>query len=122
MANPFRGELLVKLGGKQYKTRMTVDGCMQAEAACGTSLVRIATKLSEGDLSIMEIAYVLTPAFKGGGNDVDNAKLAKIIYEAGLPEGMRVCGEILSNVLTAGKSDEEDGDEDIEKKPIEAVG
>jgi hypothetical protein len=115
MANPFRGELQVSLGGKAYKTRMTVDGCMQAESACGTSLVRIATKLSEGDLTVMDIANVLTPAFKGGGNDFDQIKVAKIVYEAGLAEGMRVCGEVLANVLTAGQSSSEDSEEDDEE-------
>ena len=119
MANPFRGELQVSLGGKTYKTRMTVDGCMQAEVACGQSLVRIATKLSEGDLTVMEIISVLTPAFKGGGNDVDNKKMATIVYESGLAEGMRACGEILANVLNAGNVEEEA--EESEKNDQEAA-
>ena len=121
MANPFRGELQVKLGDKTYKTRMTVDGCMQAEAACGTSLVRIATRLSEGDLTVMDISNVLTPALKGGGNDVDQTKVAKIVYEAGLAEGMRVCGEILANVLTAGQANDDDSEEDSEKNEQEGM-
>jgi len=120
MANPFRGELQVNLGGKTYKTRMTVDGCMQAEAACGTSLVQIATRLSEGNLTVLEIANVLTPAFKGGGNDLDQTKVAKIVYEAGIAEGMRVCGEILANVLTAGGSSQDD-DESTEKNEVETA-
>ena len=121
MANPFRGELQVKLGDKTYKTRMTVDGCMQAEAGCGTSLVRIATRLSEGDLTVMDISNVLTPALKGGGNDVDQTKVAKIVYEAGLAEGMRVCGEILANVLTAGQANDDDSEEDSEKNEQEVM-
>jgi len=121
MANPFRGELQVKLGDKTYKTRMTVDGCMQAEAACGTSLVRIATRLSEGDLTVMDISNVLTPALKGGGNDVDQTKVAKIVYESGLAEGMRVCGEILANVLTAGQANDDDSEEDSEKNEQEVM-
>ena len=121
MTNPFRGELQVSLGSKTYKTRMTVDGCMQAEAACGCSLVKIATKLSEGDLTVLDIANVLTPALKGGGNDVDHSKVAKIVYEAGLADGMRVCGEVLANVLTAGQASDDDSEEDSEKNVDEAV-
>ena len=120
MVNPFRGELQVKLGDKTYKTRMTVDGCMQAEAACGTSLVRIATRLSQGDLMVSDLANVMTPAFKGGGNDIDNKKMARIIYEAGLAESMRVCGEILANVLMAG-NDEDQEEELPEKNALEAA-
>lgn len=125
MTNPFRGELQLKLGSKTYKSRMTVDGCMQAEAACGCSLVKIATKLSEGDLTVLDITNVLTPALKGGGNDVDHTKVAKIVYEAGLADGMRVCGEVLANVLTAGQTTDDDFDddseEDSEKNVDEAV-
>ena len=121
MTNPFRGELQLKLGSKTYKSRMTVDGCMQAEAACGCSLVKIATKLSEGDLTVLDIANVLTPALKGGGNDVDHTKVAKMVYEAGLADGMRVCGEVLANVLTAGQASDDDSEEDSEKNVDEAV-
>ena len=121
MVNPFRGELQVKLGDKTYKTRMTVDGCIQAEMACNASLVKIATKLAEGDLTVMDISNVLTPALKGGGNDVDNTKVAQIVYEAGMADGMRVVGEVLSNVLTAGKADEDDDEEDSEKNEQEVM-
>lgn len=121
MTNPFRGELQLKLGSKTYKSRMTVDGCMQAEAACGCSLVKIATKLSEGDLTVLDISNVLTPALKGGGNDVDHTKVAKMVYEAGLADGMRVCGEVLANVLTAGQASDDDSEEDSEKNVDEAV-
>ena len=121
MTNPFRGELQLKLGSKTYKSRMTVDGCMQAEAACGCSLVKIATKLSEGDLTVLDITNVLTPALKGGGNDVDHTKVAKMVYEAGLADGMRVCGEVLANVLTAGEASDDDSEEDSEKNVDEAV-
>lgn len=121
MTNPFRGELQLKLGSKTYKSRMTVDGCMQAEAACGCSLVKIATKLSEGDLTVLDITNVLTPALKGGGNDVDHTKVAKMVYEAGLADGMRVCGEVLANVLTAGQASDDNSEEDSEKNVDEAV-
>ena len=90
---------------------MTVDGCMAVEAACGQSLVKIAMRLSEGDLSINEIASVLTPAFRGGSNDVQAPEVAKIVYEAGVAEGLRVCGEVLANVLNAGQGDEVEGEE-----------
>ena len=115
MTNPFRGELEVKLNGKTYKTRMTVDACMRVEQACDLSLVKIATRLSEGDLTIHQISSVMTPALRGGGNDVEAKDVAKIIYEAGLAEGLRVCGEVLANVLSGGNQDEEDVDGSTEK-------
>lgn len=100
---------------------MTVDGCITVETACGMSLIKLATKLTEGDLTIGEITNILTPAFRGGGNDVKNNDIAKIVYEGGLPDGMRVCGEILTNVLMAGKTNSEDDGESAEKNEQEVT-
>ena len=111
MANPLRGELQVKLGGKTYDSRLTVDGCMQIEAACGVSLVKLANVLSEGELSLSDLANIITPALRGGGNDVDVSAVAKIIYQAGVAEGMRVAAELLVNVLTAGSNDDDESAE-----------
>ena len=99
---------------------MTVDGCMQAEATCGQSLVKIMSRLTEGELTVSELAGVLAPAFRGGGNNVDQAKMARMIYEAGLCEGIRVCAEVLTNVLTAGRQEDLD-DEELEKNVPEAA-
>lgn len=85
------------------------------------SLVKLATKLTGGDLTIGEITNILTPAFRGGGNDVKNNDIAKIIYEGGLPEGMRVCGEVLTNVLMAGNTDGSNDDESAEKNEQEVT-
>jgi hypothetical protein len=118
MTNPFRGELQIKLGGKSYKTRITVEGCMQIETACEMSLVKLATKLSEGDLKVADVSNILTPALRGGGNNVDLSEVAKLIYEAGLTEGMRVAAELLSNVLLGGTNlSEEDGGTEKNDEP-----
>ena len=114
MTNPFRGELQVNLGGKSYKTRITVEGCMQIEGACGMSLVKLATRLSEGELTISDVANIITPAMRGGGNNTDIPAVAKMVYEAGLTEGLRVAAELLSNVLMGG-TDLGDSDGGTEK-------
>ena len=51
------------------------------------------------------------PALRGGGNDVDVSAVAKIIYQAGVAEGMRVAAELLVNVLTAGSNDDDESAE-----------
>ena len=96
---------------------MTIDGCISAETACGQSLVKIALRLAEGDLSINEITQVLTPAFRGGGNNMTPAEVSKIVYEAGTADGMRVAGEVLTNVITAGKDFNEDEGEEKNVEP-----
>jgi hypothetical protein len=108
MTNPFRGELKVNLGKNQYNTRLTIDACMRIESTCGASLIKLATRLTEGDLLITDIANVLTPALRGGGNSMSHQEVCALVYEAGMADGLRVCGEILANVLNAGNKDEEE--------------
>ena len=86
------------------------------------SLVKLAQRLSEGDLMLSEISVILTSAIKGGGNDITQDQVNKVVYESGLSEGLRCCGEILANVLSGGSANDEANSEkklqDEEKKMI----
>ena len=45
--------------------------------------------------------------------DIKEDEVIKIIYQSGIADGIRVCGELLANVLAGGQ-------EDDEKKEVEA--
>ena len=113
MTNPFRGEKEGKLGNKTYKTRLTVDSLIRLEQTTGQSLIKLTQRLSEGSLTLSDIASIITPAIRGGGADIKEDEVIKIIYQSGVADGIRVCGELLANVLAGGQ-------EDDEKKEIEA--
>lgn len=76
--------------------------------------MQTAQKLSEGKATITEIVNVIQPALKGGGNNLDQKDVSKMVWEAGLIEGMRVAGEILTVALNSGVPDE--GNEEAEEK------
>ena len=113
MTNPFRGEKEVKLENKTYKTRLTVDSLIRLEQTTGQSLIKLTQRLSEGSLTLSDIASIITTAIRGGGADIKEDEVIKIIYQSGVADGIRVCGELLANVLAGGQ-------EDDEKKEIEA--
>lgn len=92
---------------------MTVDSLIRLEQSTGQSLIKLTQRLSEGNLTLSEISAIITPALRGGGEDIKENDVIKIIYESGVADGIRVCGELLSNVLAGGQ-------EDDEKKEIEA--
>lgn len=92
---------------------MTVDALIKLEQNTGQSLIRLTQRLSEGTLTLTEIASIITPAIRGGGADIKQDEVASMIYQSGIAEGIRVCGELLANVLAGGQ-------EDDEKKEIEA--
>lgn len=68
--------------------------------------MQTAQKLSEGRATITEIVNVIYPAIKGGGNKVDQKDVVKKLETAGLINGMRVAGEILTVALNSGLKDE----------------
>ena len=92
---------------------MTVDALVRLEQNTGQSLIRLTQRLSEGTLTLSDISSIITPAIRGGGADIKEDDVIKIIYQSGIADGIRVCGELLANVLAGGQ-------EDDEKKEIEA--
>lgn len=76
--------------------------------------MQTAQKLGEGKATITEIVNVIQPALKGGGNNLDQKDVSKMVWEGGLIEGMRVAGEILTVALNSGVPDE--GNEEAEEK------
>ena len=84
MTNPLKGEVEIELGGETYKARLTIDAIVGIEQAVGTGIIKLATKMSEGDISIVDMMAVLTPALRGGGNDLQPKDVSKIIQNAGI--------------------------------------
>ena len=112
MVNPQRGELLIKLGGQSLKARLTIDSLVRIETSIGCSIIKMANKLSLAEATITDIVNVLTPAIKGGGNDVNEKDIMKLIGKGGLIEAMKCAGEIVTTALQTGQ---DEGNEEAEK-------
>ncbi len=102
MANPKRGELTIALGKKKYKAKVTLDVVMRIEQSVGKGVVKIVQALSEGELTTSQMVAILTPAIRGGGNDVTEKDIGEDLWAAGLSDGMKAVGEIASTILGAG--------------------
>ena len=109
-----KGELQLSLGKQKLTARLTIDSLIRIENSIGGSIVQIAQRLSEGKATVTEIVNVLTPAIKGGGNDVDAKQVQQWVWEAGLIEGMRCAGEIVTMALNSGQNE---GNEGAEENP-----
>ena len=97
--NPRRGEISIKLGDTTYKGRVTLDAMMKIETSMQLGLVRIATRLSDGDMTLQEIGAVLTPVIRGGNNDVTQQDVMKLVWQSGMMEGMKIVGDIIGMAL-----------------------
>jgi hypothetical protein len=111
MTNPLKGEIEVTLGEETYKARLTIDAIMTIEQSVGCGIIKLATKMSEGDISVSDMVAVLLPALRGGGNDFDQRKVSKIIQDAGIVAATSIVAELLTSVLTV-----ESGEDESEKK------
>lgn len=103
MENPKRGEMTIALGEKTYQARVTMDVVMRIERSLGKGIIKIASSLSEADISTEQIVNIITPVVRAGGNDIKDVDIKKDLWDAGLAEGIRVCSEIIALVLNAGE-------------------
>jgi hypothetical protein len=112
MTNPLKGEIEIELGSETYKARLTIDAIVSIEQAVGCGIIKLATKMADGDISVQDAVSVLTPALRGGGNDFTDKDVKKIMQDVGITNSIQVVATLLTQTLTAGM--EED---DEEKKP-----
>mgnify|MGYP001435859181 FL=1 len=109
MTNPLKGEIEINLGGKTYKTRLTVDSIMQIEEELDCGIIKLATKMAEADIRMSHIVAVLHPALRGGGNNVDRKQVIKLVSETGVIKSTAAVATLLTQTLTDNEAEEDEG-------------
>lgn len=104
MANPLRNQIQVKLD-KNYKARLTIDAIMQIEDAVGCGIIKLAQNMSDADIRMSHIVEILTPALRGGGHDIQQSDVKKIIAKVGIVQATTVVADILTKTLTTTADD-----------------
>tara|TARA_B100000963_G_scaffold68748_1_gene57032 strand:+ start:4051 stop:4287 length:237 start_codon:yes stop_codon:yes gene_type:complete len=74
--------------------------------------VQVAQKLTNASATITDLVNVLTPAIKGGGNDIDEKKVRELIGKSGLIHAMKCAGDIVTKALETGQ---DEGNEEAEE-------
>jgi len=95
----------LSLGDQTWTARVTMDGIARIEAACGTGIVKILGRLTDGDLTTTEMCNILHPIIKGGGNDISMKDIQNAVWDAGLAETMKAVGEIVAISLGGGNDE-----------------
>lgn len=113
MTNPLKAQINLDLGGKSYKARLTIDSIIQIEQSTGCGIIKLAQKMSEADIRMMDLISVLTPALRGGGNDLQENDVKKIVSEVGIIDSAKAVAQLLTSSLTA---DSNEAGEDNPKK------
>ena len=113
--NKHKGECRVTLAGKDYKARLTVNSIIQIEDAVDMGVIKLATKMAEGDVRLSHVIAVLTPALRGGGNDLQTNDVTELVQRTGLVNSIKAVADLLAVSLTD-NSDEKENKEGKQDK------
>lgn len=113
--NKHKGEVRVVLGGKEYKARLTVNSIIAIEDAVDMGIIKLAQKMSEGDVRLSHVISVLTPALRGGGNDLQANDVVELVQRTGLVNSIKAVAELLT-VSLSDNSEEKDTKEGKQDK------
>lgn len=100
----------LKLGPKAYKAKVTLDAIIKIETSLNCGIVKVLQKLTDGNLTTIEMVSILLPIIRGGGNDLSEKEIKQIVWDAGIAATMNATGEVLAKALmgddTEGKENE----------------
>lgn len=106
MTNPMKGEIQITLGEEEYTTRLTIDAIIKIESALDKGILSITQRLSEADIRVNELVVILTHALRGGGNNLKEKDVMKLVGEAGIVPCCQAVAELLTSTLVS-KNDSE---------------
>jgi len=114
MTNPLKGEVDVVLGGETYKARLTVDALIGIETSIGCGIITLCNRIGQADIKISDVAIVLLAALRGGGNDLKQKDVYKIIQENGIVEVTTEVAKLITQSINP--KDETDDESEVDSK------
>jgi hypothetical protein len=85
MANPYRGEVEIEIGGRRLNLCLTLGALAEIEEAFGVDgLAALAERFQAANLSARDLCRMLSAAARGGGNAIAAEELAGLPLADGL--------------------------------------
>lgn len=106
MSNHLRGEVTISLGNQDYNCKLNFDSLVRIETALDTPIIQLANKISNADLKVTEISYIVYTAIKGGGKDITEKEVNSLIWDVGFVDAIKACSEIIAVALSSGDEEE----------------
>ena len=100
MANPQRGEVVLRIDGEERVMRLTLGALAELEARMeATSLLGLAEKFESGGVSAKELIALLAAGIRGGGSAISEEELASAEIEGGAVGALRAGLLLLSRTF-----------------------
>ena len=105
MANPWRGEVALRLDGELRVAKLTLGALAELEAELGTgTLVELAERFEAGRFAARDVLLLFVAGLRGGGWEGTEEDLLRVEIEGGPVEAARAAAELL--VRAFGVSDD----------------
>ena len=118
MANPLKAQIDIRLAGNDYKVRLTIDAIIQIEEKLNCGILKLITRIAASDVRMKDLIGVLTPALRGGGNNITEKEVKKIVGDAGIINTTKVVAELLAQSLQVEDEEDEEGEKKKEEETL----
>ncbi len=96
MANPWEGEVAVKIDGERHVMRLTLGALAELEAGLGAdSLLALVERFETGSFSTRDVLALIVAGLRGGGWRGDASDLLSAEIAGGPTEAARLAGQLL---------------------------
>lgn len=100
MANPQRGEVAIRIDGREQVMRLTLGALAELEVRLeATSLLGLAEKFEGGGVSATELIALLAAGVRGGGGSITEGELAAADIDGGPVGAMKAGLTLLSRTF-----------------------
>ncbi len=96
MVNRLRGEIEADLDGERFTLCLTLGALAELEAALAArDLMGLARRFEAGQLSAADAIKVIGAGLRGGGNDIDDAAVARMRAARGAAGFVAIVADLL---------------------------
>lgn len=100
MANPWEGEVAVRLNGERRVMRLTLGALAELEAGMAAdTLVALVERFESGDFSTRDVLALIVAGLRGGGWTGDARDLLTAEIDGGPVEAARLAGRLLTRAF-----------------------
>ncbi len=96
MANPWEGEVAIRIGGERHVMKLTLGALAELEATMAAdSLVALVERFEAGQQSSRDVLALIIAGLRGGGWRGDASDLLSVEIDGGVAEAARLAAQLL---------------------------
>ncbi len=101
MANPWAGEVALKIDGQSHDLKLTLGALAELESELDSgSVIALVERFEAGQFSSSDLLALIVAGLRGGGWQGRAADLLTAEIEGGLPGAARAAGQLLARAFS----------------------